>query len=333
MIFSYGVTVCGPAHEAEGIPCQDAHETAKLPDGAAVGAVADGLGSEKHSGMAAELAVRIVTRHCAKHIKADMGDADILRVLRDSFRIAQNAIEAEAGKKNFDLDQCDTTLTVAVLSGGRLYYGHSGDSGAIALTENGLYLKVTEQQRDDLGRVFPLYFGEEKWVFGKFPSRVAGVLLATDGLLETFCPIYLQDEPVALYVALLRFFTDRSGMEKDGESAAEARIHSFVSGIPADKVSDDKTVVVLLDNDVPVAEQPPEYYDEPDWDELKEKWKNAYRKKAYPHLFQDDGYIAPEKADVLPSLGVNNATRRIAEEEEPENSAAAIIQINYSNEV
>jgi serine/threonine protein phosphatase PrpC len=288
MIFTYGVTVCGPSHEAKGEPCQDAHETEKLPDGVAIGVVADGLGSEKHSGMASALAARIVASRCAERVKADTGDEDVLRILCEAFRAAQSEIEAEAEKNDFDLDQCDTTLTAAALIDGRLYYGHSGDGGIVALTEDGFFEKVTEQQRDDLGRVFPLYFGEEKWVFGKFPRRVAGVLLATDGLWETFCPIWLRDEPVALHIALLRFFLDKEGLERDGERATETRIRDFVAGIPADKADDDKTVVALLDGGIPVAERPSDYYAEPDWDALKEKWRAAYRKKAYPHLFPDE---------------------------------------------
>lgn len=53
-----------------------------------------------------------------------------------------------------------------------------------------LYCKVTEQQRDSYGRVFPLYFGNEKWVFGKCEKAVASVLLATDGMFETLFPYW-----------------------------------------------------------------------------------------------------------------------------------------------
>ncbi len=160
----------------------------------------------------------------------------------------------------------------------------------MALTAEGLYQKVTEQQRDEEGRVFPLYFGNEKWVFAKYPDPVASVFLASDGIFETLFPLYLRGEPVDIHVALARYFMDASGLgiTELGEEAVREKIGAFLDGIPDAQVNDDKTVVVLVNPDIVVGPQPPEYYAEPDWAELKRRHDEAWRRAAYPHLFKDE---------------------------------------------
>lgn len=289
MIYTYGVTQQGAYHIKEGLVCQDAHRIVKRSDRFAIAAVADGLGSERYTDVAACIAVQVSTAHCAAHIADDDAESAVLSVMRDSFALAQRAIETAAEKNGYPLDQCDTTLSLAVLNGGVLYYGHAGDSGIVALTGDGLYVKVTGQQRDDEGRVFPLYFGEAMWTFGRFADPVASVFLATDGMYETLFPVYLKDEPVSIYVALARYFMDPDalGFAACGEAAVQSRIAAFLESIPGEQVSDDKTVVVLCDTDVRPLPQPAAYYREPDWGELKRRHDEAWNRLAYPHLYED----------------------------------------------
>lgn len=47
---------------------------------------------------------------------------------------------------------------------------------------------------------------------------------------------------------------------------------------------DDKTLVALVNKEVPVDIHNPEFYDEPDWNALQDAWN----RKAYPHLYQDN---------------------------------------------
>ena len=300
MIYAYGITQQGTYHVKKGIVCQDAHRFIKCGDSYGIAAVADGLGSEEHSDIASQLAVELSTEYCAEHIQEDLSEEQILRIIRDSFACAQSRIEQAASDNGHDLDQYDTTLTLAVLRNGTLYYGQSGDSGMVALTAEGLYQKVTEQQRDEEGRVFPLYFGDAKWVFGTFPEPVVSVLLATDGIFETLFPVYLREEPVKIYVALARYLMgpDSLRIEEIGENGAAEKIDRFLAGIPDDQVNDDKTVVVLVDPDAACQKQEPGYYAEPDWSELKRNYEEAWRRAAYPHLFpagalEDD---TPEQA-------------------------------------
>ena len=290
MIFAYGTTQQGTYHIKKDIVCQDAHFFLKCEGNMIIGAVADGLGSEKYSDVASQLAVKISVKYCADHILPEAADESILKILCDSFHLAQKSIEEEAEKQNHELDEYDTTLSLAVLKNGCLYYGHAGDSGILALAEDGRYYAVTEQQRDDMGRVFPLYFGLEKWVFGKYPQKVASVFLATDGILELLFPVYLRQEEETLYVALAQYFMDKSILqaEQQEEEAVQAHRAAFLQSITDAQVNDDKTVLVMLDTTVDTARQPDAYYEEPDWETLMPKYREAWRREAYPDMYAEE---------------------------------------------
>lgn len=296
MIYTYGITQQGTYHVKNDLVCQDAHNIIKCDDSYAIAAVADGLGSEEHSDIASQMAVKISTSYCAENIKDEYSEEQILEIIRDSFALAQSEIEKAAESNGHDLDQYDTTLSLAVFKNDALYYGHSGDSGIVALTSEGLYKKVVEQQRDDEGRVFPLYFGDEKWVFGKFPEPVVSVFLATDGMFETLFPVYIRNEPVNIYVALARYFMgpDSLHIEEHGENYVKEKVSEFMNSIPDTQVNDDKTVVVLVNPTYEMKMQDAEYYAEPNWEELKRKYEDAWKRAAYPHLYKDAESIADE---------------------------------------
>ena len=290
MIYAYGITQQGTYHIKNDLVCQDAHHIIKCSDSFAIAAVADGLGSEEHSDIASKLAVKISTEYCAKKIKEDTVDDQILDIIKDSFALSQSRIEKTAEENGHDSDQYDTTLSLAVFMGDTLYYGQSGDSGIVALTAEGLYKKVVEQQRDDENRVYPLCFGEEKWEVGKFSEPVVSVFLASDGMFEPLFPIYIRNEPVSIYVALARYFMgpDYLHIEDVGEESVRKNVEEYMANIPDEQVNDDKTVVVLVNPDLDVKTQPPGYYAEPDWDNLIKQYKENWKRKAYPHLFKDD---------------------------------------------
>ena len=287
MIYTYGITQQGAYHKKENIVCQDAHYIRKCNDNIVIGAVADGLGSEVYSDIASKIAVETATKYCAERISEDLKEEEILSIIHDSFCLSQQLIEEKARENAHELDQYDTTLSLVVLIQNILYYGHCGDSGIVALTLDGFYEKVTEQQRDEDGRVYPLYFGDNIWTFGKFPSKVVSVLLATDGILETLFPIYIREEKVSIHVALARFFMDANclNIREYGEEEVCARIDNFLTSISPEQVNDDKTIVVLINTDIEPKIREKEYYEEPNWVELKRKRQEAWKREAYPHLF------------------------------------------------
>jgi serine/threonine protein phosphatase PrpC len=159
MIYSYGVSAQGTYHvKNNNIPCQDYHHIVKCGNDLVVAAVADGLGSVKYSDVGSKIAATVSVKYCAKNI-VDLSDTDaILGVIKQSFVLAQHSIEKKAKENGHSINDYDTTLTLAIMREDTLFYGHSGDSGMIALTVEGLYEQVTTQQRDEDGCVFPLFF-------------------------------------------------------------------------------------------------------------------------------------------------------------------------------
>ena len=290
MIYAYGVTQQGTYHVKNNIVCQDSHRIIKCNDFMAIAAVADGLGSEMYSDVASKIAADFTTKYCAEKITSETAEEEILQIIKESFTLAQQKIEETAEQNGHELDQYDTTLSLAVLRDSELFFGHSGDSGIVALNMDGSYEKVTEQQRDEENRVFPLYFGEEKWIIRKYEKQVASVFLATDGMLETLFPIYLREEPISIYVALARFFMDAKilNIEADGEETVQNRISTFIEKIPDAQVNDDKTVAVILNTDNNPELMADDYYKEPDWKELKRKREEKWKRLAYPSLYNDE---------------------------------------------
>lgn len=286
MIYAYGFKLQGTYHIEKNIVCQDACKIVKCSDDMVIASVADGCGSEEYSDIAAEIAASVSTDYCKQNILQTSDANDILDIIKASFFEAQKSIEEKAKEQNHDLDQYDTTLSLAVLLNDTLYFGHSGDSGIVALTTEGLYEKVTEQQRDENGGVLYLFF-EDKWVFGQFEKKVCSVFLATDGIYETLFPKLIRNEPISIHVNLAKYFMDNRSLniDKEGEAKVQARIEDFVKNIPGKQVSDDKTVVVLVNPSIESKLQPDDYYKEPNWAEIKRKYKEQWNREAYPHLF------------------------------------------------
>lgn len=290
MIYKYGVSVVGGSyHRKHDIPCQDNHAIVKCSDEIIVAAVADGLGSAEHSAIGSEIASKKSVEYCAQKIDSAKNADEILALIRDGFSLAQRSIEEEAEEKGHLVELYDTTLTLSILINDTLYFGHSGDSGIVVLTTLGLYKAVTEQQRDEEGRVFPLVF-RDRWVIEEFHEKVTSVLLATDGMLETFFPYLIKDEPVNIHVNLARFFMDKESLylDEDGEDAVQTRMESFITSLSDQQVNDDRTIVVLLNTSVESKLQPEKYYEEPDWVELKREYDKEWRRQAYPHLYEED---------------------------------------------
>ena len=274
MIYGYGVSLSGTYHIKNGVVCQDSHKIINRGNNIVIAAVADGLGSAEYSDEGSKIAVNVSTEHCAKYIASGTNARQILDIIRASFNAAFKTIEKEALSKDRAQDLYDTTLSLAVMIDDTLYYGHSWDSGIIALTTQGRYEQVTTQQRDQEGRVFPLFFADH-WEFAVYEKKVSSVLLATDGMLETFYPIYIKNEPVNIHVSLAGFFMDNRNLNigRLGKEAVQTRIKKYMESIPDEQVNDDKTIVALINTSVKTRRQPDEYYQEPDWAALKSKFE------------------------------------------------------------
>ena len=278
MIHSYGLTRTGFSHIEEGSICQDAHKIRKVSESVWIAAVADGVGSHENSDMASDIAVSVSVDYCSARITEKKKDEEILNIIKCSFYEALNAVKDTAKEKGLDpYFDCGTTLTLAVYIRSVLYYGHSGDGGIIALSANGNYIQITKPQNDEQRRVFTLQTGDRYWVFGKTDS-VVSLLLATDGIYFTFFPDLLNfdsEDSSRIWINRADYFLNNKRVQigKKGTEAIKKKIEAEFEDPDKRLTDDDATVVVMINPDIRVTLRPDEYYAEPDWEALREKYR------------------------------------------------------------
>jgi serine/threonine protein phosphatase PrpC len=292
MIYHYGITRQGTYHVENNIVCQDAHEYSLVSKRFAIASVADGLGSESKSDIASKIAAENSVAFCKQHLTGEETAEEILAVIRNSFNDSLTKINYMIDQNGDEADQYDTTLVVAVYLNGNLYFGNAGDSGIMVLNQSGKYERVTTKQQDEDGRVYPLWFGEEKWEFG-YVENVAGVLMATDGIFETLFPYLLKKNEDPVYVALAHYFMSEENLDfkHNGEKKVQEKMEAYIDSIPGSQVNDDKTILVMIDTNVVPKRLDDEYYKAPDWQKLKEEYDDAFRREAYPHLYDEEKEI------------------------------------------
>jgi len=288
MIYTYGFSITGSSHDAKGIKCQDANKIRELANGMVIAAVADGVGSCKYSDVAAQIAVDESTAFCEENLKAGLKNRDLITLIEEAFTKAETAIEKKSLDDNQPLPEYDTTLDLVIYNEKQIVYGHCGDGGIVGLTVNGDYIKVTNPQKNEGIFVIPLRNGSRgknnTWEFGYMQEELASVLLATDGVYDTFFPYLLKGQAVEIYVPLIRYFMDnnRVHITKDNIGEITEARKAFLISDDCKTITDDKTLLVLINEKVMPELKDDSYYAEPDWDALQLEWN----KKAYPHLYE-----------------------------------------------
>lgn len=264
MLTTYAVGLPGPTHIDRGICCQDAHACAMVNDELVVAAVADGLGSESHSEIGSSVAAVTAVELCRERL-TDVSDVEgCLATMREAFAAANDAVAQAANDMGEPLDQFDTTLCLAIFDGDRLLWGNAGDSGMVAALRTGEYEAITRQQRDDEGRVYPLCF-DARWEFGA-RDGVASLALCTDGVLENLAPPILRKRwRTPIDTMLARMFLEPLPGDAANVAAIQSEAEEYLKSYPRHLLDDDKTLLVIFDEEQPPAQMPEEYYEGPDW--------------------------------------------------------------------
>ncbi len=295
MLIAYGMSIVGTSHVGKKTPCQDSHRYELLTNGWMAVAVADGVGSAKHSEVASKMACDTFIETCKTCISQETKISELKDIIKKAYVAADQQIKDHVYEIDDIITDYDTTLSAVIYDGKHLVYGHSGDGGIVVLTVSGDYIKVTQPQKADDGIcVVPLRAGEAHWEFGECEADVASVLLATDGVYDNFMPYLLRGQPVELYVPLIRWFMDNNaiGITDENRKQVEESRKNFLCGDSCKAITDDKTIVVAFNADVIPALKDDSYYAEPDWAKLQEAWN----RKAYPHLYKNKTVVEePEK--------------------------------------
>lgn len=242
-MITYGFSLQGKSHIRKGVVCQDSHIIEQLDNGWYLLAVADGVGSAKHSEEGSKIATGTIACYCAKNIVDGMTNNQLLDVIRQSYQEAFQRVEIHCQENNGRIEDYDTTLSVAIYTGTELYFGHAGDGGIIAKDADGKYEMVTIPQKGEDGMsVRPLRAGEESWEFGVVYKSVVAVLLATDGMLDTLLPPLLsikqlhenpmvREKQMNVYVTLAEFFLNSACVfENTSVSDPEQYVKNFLNG-------------------------------------------------------------------------------------------------------
>ena len=275
-----GCSAIGKSHENEGITCQD-NCYFDIRDNICVVAVADGVSASKYSDVASRIAVKYIVWYCLKKIRRFDSPKKILDILREGFegallKIKQRAINAP--------NDYDTTLTAAVVINDNLYFGQIGDSGILALLENGRFDRITEEQNGEgTGKDRPVYplAAISKWTFG-YKNKIKAIFLGTDGVLKKIQPSLLENQQYNLnHNYLCYVFNNIHSNQND--SSYQEWIQNEVENMPPQEVDfDDKTLCVLINLKNRLKMQSREYYNFPS-NELWNQLVNENEEKLYPY--------------------------------------------------
>ncbi len=275
MIGFYNQTIPGTSHIEEGRQCQDANGVTRLENGWIIAAVAKGISGTMNSAVAASVAVDTSIRFLKDHSEliASLDDESLNPLFNLSFIATQKKLEFYAEINGSPPEEYDTTLTLAIYDGKRVAYGHSGyGGGIITLDEHGAYRRLTPVQiADTHDEKFSLRTGRERWSFGfSGEDRVCSVLLATDGVFDVFCPqiLAMMSNPIDIYEVRGHMDTGLWKFNTVAEYKNQKKLFKEILREKFPTVTDDKTLVLIVNTDALPEVKNDRYYAKTDFEEM-----------------------------------------------------------------
>ena len=275
MLGYFAASLMGSSHQFEenGV-CQDAHSVKLLNSGWIVAAIADGLGSSKHSDVASSVAVNAATEYLSSNAPVEWNNEEIKALLRKAFDSSLTAVTQEAGDNS--LKEYETTLTLLMYDGQNVAYGSVGDGGIIALTSDGDYLLLNTPMKGEVfNETIPLHYGSSFWEIGHTDKTICSLLMLTDGIFDVAYPWLLSKQKQKIYVNYVRPFMDRNILpvnnHDDFRQVEQESIDYFKQ---VEEITDDKTFVGIINTDFLPSLKEKSYYDEPDWVKLHDEAVN-----------------------------------------------------------
>jgi serine/threonine protein phosphatase PrpC len=282
MIGHYHMSLIGSSHlfEKNGV-CQDSSDVRILRNGWVIGVIADGLGSAKHSDIGSSLAVSAVIEFVEKNMIDIWHEESLISLLRIAYHSAFKKIKDKAATDGYPINDYDTTLTCVIYNGTNVIFGHVGDGGIIALSPYGDFSILTAAQKgEEFYQVTPLRSTPDNWLFGTSIDSVCALLMLTDGVYDVACPWLIDKKEQRIYINYVRPFMDRNILSfktvADFENAKK-EIEDFFSGEHSKQITDDKTILGIINIDVMPEVKSDDYYTEPDWERLSRE----HREKLY----------------------------------------------------
>ncbi len=301
MLGYYNMSIIGTSHQAlENGVCQDANDVLVLDNGWIVASIADGLGSAKKSEIGSSTAVKTVLSFVNENHPEKWHDESLISLLRTAYHKAFNTIKNICMNNGDQIEDYDTTLTTVIYNGVNVVYGHAGDGGVITLSPFGDYSVLTEAQKGEaFNETSPLRAGPDNWTFGVSKEDVCALAMMTDGIFDIAYPWLLAKTNQPVYVNYIRPFVDinllKVSTPADFENA-QNEIREFFSGPYSRQITDDKTIVGIINTEVVPEVKPNDYYREPDWETLA----NNHHEKLYERELENS--VISKECDAVESI-------------------------------
>lgn len=241
----HGASVTGSSHIKNNIPCQDAFAF-KTVGGAAVIAVADGLGSAAKSDIGALTAVNTVVNEVSTYLADHPAEEiDFPVLLKQSVYKVRESLEHASLEYDCNLKDLACTLISVILFDDTMIIAHIGDGAVIARKETGLLVASSPGESEYTNEVIPITASdwEREIRFSPLLAHLTDVMVTSDGCQRAslkkingdFIPFDNFCEPVFSYFRALE--SDKNGMED---------LRGFLTSRKLSENSDDdKTMVVI----------------------------------------------------------------------------------------
>lgn len=276
MIGFYNMSLIGTSHQLkeDGI-CQDANGVKVLDNGWVVAVIADGIGSAAKSNIGATIAVETVLSFISDNCLDQWHTTGLKSLIRVAYHKAMKAINVVATENGDDISEYDTTLTTVIYNGVNLVYGHVGDGGIIVLSPFGTYSQITKVQKgESYNETYVLRSSPDAWDFGVSHESVCAFVMVTDGILDVMCPPPLAKTDQPIYIRFVRPFIDINVLQvKDVTDfeIVQSEVGDYFRNLNSRIISDDKTIVGVINLEITPEVCSKEYYQEPDWKSIKDK--------------------------------------------------------------
>lgn len=143
MLTAVGITDIGLCRDTN----QDAYSILKLPGGAMLTVLCDGMGGENGGNVASEMTVKTIVGQMQRGYHPGLGDLSIRALILSAVSVA-NAVVHDRSKRDESLSGMGTTAEVVLVREDTAYIAHVGDSSIFSLSlaangEGGKIEKVT----------------------------------------------------------------------------------------------------------------------------------------------------------------------------------------------
>ena len=219
-----GESVIGSSHEKRGIPCQDFHDWAILPEDIVIISVADGAGSAAKAEIGSCIAAQTAIDHIISQDNlpdSTDNDAAWTEFLKEAVNISREALLSYSHLQSLRLSDLATTLILAIASPDLCAVAQLGDGIAVARDNEGKLFSLTIPQRGE-------YINE------------ANFLTSSKALEDT--EVFLHRKSLT-HIAVISDGLQRIGLRMPSYEPFPgffSPIFSFISNIDNDKDSEDK---------------------------------------------------------------------------------------------